>query len=61
MIIDVYKRQGVPRTFESFNEMAEENALSRLYLGVHFRMDADEGLDLGEKAAKKVNALPWKK
>lgn len=52
---------GVPRTFESFNEMAEENALSRLYLGVHFRMDADEGLDLGEKAAKKVNALPWKK
>lgn len=52
---------GVPRTFTSFNEMAEENALSRIYLGVHYRMDADEGLDLGERAAKKVNALPWKK
>ncbi len=52
---------GVPRTFNSFDEMAKENAISRLYLGVHFRMDADEGLELGYAAARKVNGLPWKK
>lgn len=52
---------GTPRTFNSFDEMAIENAVSRLYLGVHYRMDADEGLALGYRAARKVNGLPWKK
>jgi len=52
---------GIPRTFNSFDEMAIENAISRIYLGVHYRMDADEGLAIGYKAARKVNSLPWKK
>ncbi len=51
---------GLPRTFNSFDDMAKENAVSRIYLGVHFRMDTDEGLELGYKAAEKVNSLPWK-
>lgn len=51
---------GVPRTFNSFDDMARENAISRIYLGVHFRMDADEGLNLGYLAAKRVNNLPWR-
>jgi len=36
-----------PRTFTSFDEMAEENAMSRIPLGVHFRQDCVEGLRLG--------------
>lgn len=36
-----------PRAFKSFEEMSRENALSRMLLGVHFRMDCEEGLRLG--------------
>ena len=53
--------EGVPRTFGSFYEMALENAWSRVLLGVHFRMDADEGVRFGTVIGRKVNALPWKK
>ncbi|NUQ25435.1 MAG: vanadium-dependent haloperoxidase [Saprospiraceae bacterium] len=52
---------GTPRAFNSFDEMAYENALSRVYLGVHFRMDADEGLRVGYLAARRVNDLDWTK
>jgi hypothetical protein len=53
--------RGTPRTFNSFIDMAVENAYSRIPLGVHFRMDCDEGLRLGYLAAKRVQSLPWKK
>ncbi|MFN7118523.1 MAG: vanadium-dependent haloperoxidase [Saprospiraceae bacterium] len=52
---------GTPRSFKSFYEMAEENAYSRIPLGVHFRMDAEEGLRLGYAIGRKVSSLPWKK
>ncbi len=52
---------GTPRAFNSFYEMAEENAWSRVPLGVHFRMDCEQGVNLGLKVGRKVNALPWKK
>lgn len=52
--------EGVPRTFSSFYDMGAENAWSRVPLGVHFRMDADEGVRLGTAIGRKVNALPWK-
>jgi membrane-associated phospholipid phosphatase len=52
---------GTPRTFSGFDAAATENALSRIPLGVHFRMDADEGLRMGYVCAARVNALPWKK
>jgi membrane-associated phospholipid phosphatase len=52
---------GKPRSFNSFNEMAEENAYSRIWLGVHWRMDCEEGLRLGYLAGRRVNALPFKK
>ncbi len=32
-----------PRTFTKFSDAAWENALSRVYLGVHFRFDATDG------------------
>lgn len=53
--------EGKPRTFGSFFEMAQENAWSRVPLGVHFRMDSEEGVRYGTVIGRKVNALPWKK
>lgn len=53
--------EGKPRTFGSFLEMAQENAWSRVLLGVHFRMDSDEGVRFGTVIGRKVNDLPWKK
>jgi len=53
--------EGRPRTFGSFYEMAEENAWSRVPLGVHFRMDSEQGVNLGYRVARKVNKLPWNK
>ena len=50
-----------PRTFDSFYDMAHENAFSRIYLGVHWRMDCEEGLRLGYVVGRRVNALPFKK
>jgi hypothetical protein len=52
---------STPRSFNNFYEMAAENAYSRIPLGVHYRMDAEAGLNLGYKVGRKVNALPWKK
>jgi len=53
--------EGKPRAFNTFYEMAQENAWSRVPLGVHFRMDCDQGLQLGYRVARKVNNMPWKK
>lgn len=52
---------GTPRTLTSFKDMAYEDAYSRVPLGVHFRMDCDEGVRLGELAAQRILELPWKK
>jgi hypothetical protein len=52
---------GTPRTLSSFKDLAYEDAYSRIPLGVHFRMDCDEGVRLGEIAAQRVLELPWKK
>lgn len=53
--------EGTPRTFSSFNEMADENAWSRVPLGVHYRMDCEEGVRFGREIARAVIRLPWKK
>jgi hypothetical protein len=51
---------GTPRTYTSFRQMGEENAFSRVPLGVHFRMDCVEGLRLGREVAQNVLVMPWK-
>lgn len=51
---------GTPRSFNTFIEMAVEDAYSRIPLGVHFRMDCDEGLRLGYLSGQRVIDLPWK-
>jgi hypothetical protein len=50
--------RGDPRCFNSFDEMARENAFSRLVLGVHVRADCEEGLRLGSLVGKKVAEIP---
>lgn len=52
---------GEPRTFATLEDMAEENAYSRIPLGVHLRMDCTEGLRLGYEIAEAVNALDLSK
>jgi hypothetical protein len=52
---------GTPRSFSSFSAMAYESSISRIYLGVHYRMDCIEGLRLGALAGKRTNELLWNK
>jgi hypothetical protein len=52
---------STPRTFHSFDEMARENALSRVALGVHYRMDCEEGLRLGKMIGQKIENLGLQK
>lgn len=42
------------RSFESFAAAADECGLSRLYLGIHFRYDSEQGVALGEQVGRKV-------
>jgi len=49
---------SAPRSYGSFAEMAQENAASRVLLGVHYRMDCEEGLRLGKVIGQKVVNLP---
>lgn len=52
---------GNPRSFNSFYEMAQENAWSRVPLGVHWRMDCEEGVRFGTWIGTLVNTrIPWK-
>lgn len=52
--------RSAPRSFGTFVEMAVENAYSRIPLGVHYRMDCDEGLRQGYLAGQRVLELRWK-
>ena len=42
------------RSFTSFSEAAEECGASRVYLGIHFRYDAVEGVKLGQKVGEYI-------
>jgi hypothetical protein len=48
---------GGPRTFDSFEEAAQEAAVSRLYGGIHFETGNQAGLAMGEIVGANVNAL----
>lgn len=52
---------GYPRTFASWKELAEEDAYSRIPLGVHIRQDCSEGLRLGNVIAVKALDLELEK
>ena len=50
------------RSFDSFAEAAEENAASRIWLGVHYPMDAEGGLVTGRHVGDQVTStkLRWR-
>ena len=44
-----------PRTFSSFNEAAAEAAVSRLYGGIHYAFDNDDGRSSGRCVGQAIN------
>ncbi len=40
-----------PRHFDTFSQAAAENAASRIFLGIHYRFDATEGVSAGNRIA----------
>ena len=52
-------RPIVSRTFDSFSEAKLENGQSRIYLGIHWAFDRDDGIKTGDAAADFIfdNAL----
>jgi len=44
-----------PRTFDSFNDAASEAAISRLYAGIHFSFDNNDGLASGRCISQIIN------
>ncbi len=47
-------RRAVIREFQSFSQASRENADSRIYLGIHWGFDADEGIAVGNAIADHV-------
>jgi hypothetical protein len=46
--------QEVRRSFSSFTEAAEENGVSRIYVGYHFRKAVKEGIAHGQKIGNRA-------
>jgi hypothetical protein len=53
-------RGFAPRSFGSFFEAAEESAISRLYGGIHYRFDIEQGVEQGRCVGRAVNALTFR-
>jgi hypothetical protein len=47
-------RPLLPRSYDSFSQASGENAISRIYLGIHFHFDAVEGIRTGDSIADYV-------
>jgi hypothetical protein len=43
-----------PRSFRTLSEAEQDNAISRIYLGVHFRFDATAGMTAGRRVGEAV-------
>jgi hypothetical protein len=61
--LHTYDNLGMaPRTYNSFNEMAEDVGRSRVYAGIHYTYSCVEGKKQGEKIAQNVlSILKFKK
>jgi hypothetical protein len=47
---------GVTRTYTTFSDATQENAWSRIYLGIHYSFDATGGIAAGESIANYVSS-----
>lgn len=50
-----------PRSYKSFSQAAQENADSRVWIGIHFRYATEAGLELGKKVGEHAIANALKK
>jgi hypothetical protein len=50
LVLD-HVRDVRPRHYDSFSQAAAENAASRIFLGIHWRFDATEGISAGNRIA----------
>ena len=48
---DGIARPSIPRNFARFSDAEEENGQSRIYLGIHWSFDKNEGIALGRRVA----------
>ena len=48
-----------PRSFSNFYDYAQEAAVSRLYGGIHYRFDNENGFTCGQHIAMNVEHLNW--
>lgn len=48
---------GSPRTYSSFDEAAQEAAISRLYGGIHYRAAIDYGVTQGRQVGNNINSM----
>ncbi len=53
-VISPYYLPGVERTMTSFTQMGRENAISRIYIGYHFRKAVIEGEKMGHELGRYV-------
>jgi hypothetical protein len=44
----------VTRSYRSFTEAADENAVSRIMIGIHFRRAVEVGTEHGRRIAKRA-------
>lgn len=51
---------GSPRSFVSFDDFAQEAAVSRLYGGIHYRQGIDEGVRQGREVGRNILKLKFK-
>jgi hypothetical protein len=49
-------RPAIPRSFAHFSDAMEENGQSRIYLGIHWKFDKTEGIEMGKKIADYIFA-----
>ena len=49
-----------PRSFNTFTEAGLESAVSRLYGGIHYTFDNDDGFTAGQAIGAEVTALQWR-
>ncbi len=52
---------GLPRTYKSFYDFANEAAISRLYGGIHYREAIEKGIEQGVKIGVEISKLKFKK
>jgi hypothetical protein len=58
---DYLKGKMLPRSYQSFEQVALEASASRMYAGIHYRQACEAGYRTGKQIGQGVNDLKWMK